>query len=83
MTTVWPWTRLLPCPDFVRKRGGLNVLGKGRLYVDGGGFGIDAPKLGRCTWSVVQLDLSGKRCKTMSGTLPVVQSVARAKRCYG
>ena len=72
-----------PCPDFVYEWGDPAVPWRGRLYLDGGGFGLDAPEIGRCSWAVVQLQSDGKPCKALFGTLPGLQMIGRAERDAG
>eukprot|EP00959_Pyramimonas_sp_CCMP1952_P198111 4144032-Pyramimonas_sp.AAC.1 len=71
------------CPDFVHHWGDPEIPWGGRLYIDGGGFGMDTPEIARCSWAVVQLREDGRSCKVIFGSPPGVQTVARAERYAG
>ena len=44
---------------------------------------MDVPEISRCSWAVVQLRADGWPCKAIFGSLPGVQTVARAERYAG
>ena len=76
--------RLLPrAPTSCTQLGDPELQWAGRLYLDGGGFAMDTPEIARCSWAVVQLSADGRPCKAIFGTLPGVQTVARAERYAG